>query len=81
MPFSAATPLSSSRCCAIEEFETANGPADYALCADGKILGVVEAKKLTLGPQSVLMQAERYSKSVADGPFNFRGYRESERFK
>ncbi len=49
---------------AVAEFETANGPADYALCADGKILGIVEAKKLTLGPQNVLSQAERYSKGI-----------------
>src|SRR5947209_17081898 len=36
--------------CAVEEYETANGPADYALCMGGQVVGVVEAKKLTLGP-------------------------------
>jgi type I restriction enzyme, R subunit len=61
--------------CAIEEFETGNGPADYALCVDGHIVGIVEAKKLTLGPQSVLTQAERYCKGIADSPFNYRGFR------
>ena len=50
--------------CAIEEFETLNGPADYALCLGGRIVGIVEAKKLTLGPQNVLSQAERYSKGI-----------------
>ena len=60
---------------AIEEYPTANGPADYGLVVDGRLLGVVEAKKLSLGPQGVLLQAERYSKGVADSPFNFRGYR------
>src|SRR2546425_12184561 len=60
--------------CAIEEFPTENGPADYALCVGGQILGIVEAKKLTLGPQNVLMQAERYSKGVIVNPFDFRGY-------
>lgn len=50
--------------CAVEEFPTENGPADYALCFGGQILGVVEAKKLTLGPQNVLSQAERYSKGL-----------------
>ncbi len=30
--------------CAVEEYETANGPADYALCMDGQVVGVVEAK-------------------------------------
>lgn len=61
--------------CAIEEFETANGPADYALCVDGRIVGIVEAKKLSLGPQGVLMQAERYCKGITDSPFNYRGFR------
>lgn len=61
--------------CAIEEFDTANGPADYALCVDGQIVGIVEAKKLTLGPQGVLMQAERYCKGIDDSPFNYRGFR------
>lgn len=60
---------------AIEEFPTEAGQADYALFVDGSILGIVEAKKLTLGPQGVLPQAERYSKGVTDSPFNFRGYR------
>ena len=41
---------------AIEEFETDLGPADYALCDGGRCLGVVEAKKLTLGPQGVLVR-------------------------
>ena len=53
---------------AIEEFETANGPADYALFDGGRCLGVAEAKKLTLGPQGVLVQAERYSKAIDQTP-------------
>ena len=69
------TPLAALSGCAIEEFPTEAGPADYALCLDGAIVGVIEAKKLTLGPQGVLPQAERYSKGVKDSPFNFRGYR------
>ena len=60
---------------ALREFPTDNGPADYALFVDGQLLGIVEAKKLTLGPQGVLVQAERYSKGVADSPFNIRGFR------
>eukprot|EP00456_Euglypha_rotunda_P013208 TRINITY_DN138_c2_g2_i3.p1 TRINITY_DN138_c2_g2~~TRINITY_DN138_c2_g2_i3.p1 ORF type:complete len:901 (-),score=266.54 TRINITY_DN138_c2_g2_i3:4435-7137(-) len=60
--------------CAIEEYPTAAGPADYALCVEGSILGVVEAKKLTVGPQGVLIQAERYSKGLANSTHNFRGY-------
>ncbi|MCH7592003.1 MAG: restriction endonuclease subunit R, partial [Planctomycetes bacterium] len=50
---------------AIEEYETDSGPADYALQVDGRILGVVEAKRLTKGPQNVLTQAERYAKGLS----------------
>src|SRR5258708_10728786 len=57
VPFDNARPLSGYRHHAIEEFPTANGPADYALVVDGKLLGIVEAKKVTLGPQNVLTQA------------------------
>ncbi len=53
---------------AIREYETANGPADYALFDDDRCLGVAEAKKLTLGPQGVLVQAERYSKAIDQTP-------------
>jgi type I restriction enzyme, R subunit len=60
---------------AIEEYETNNGPADYALCVGGKILGIVEAKKVTLGPQNVLTQAERYSRGCESNPLNYNGFR------
>jgi len=49
---------------AIEEFQTNNGPADYALVVNGKLLGVVEAKKLEVGAANVLEQAKRYSKGA-----------------
>ena len=41
--------LSAQNRCAIEEYPTSAGPADYALCVHGQIIGIVEAKKLTLG--------------------------------
>jgi len=75
VPFSPGMSLDSHQNCAIKEFETTNGPADYALCVDGRIIGIVEAKKLTLGPQSVLTQAERYCKGITESPFDYRGYR------
>jgi type I restriction enzyme R subunit len=49
---------------AIEELQTDNGPADYALVVNGKLLGVVEAKKLEVGAANVLEQAKRYSKGA-----------------
>ena len=60
---------------AITEYETDAGPADYAFVVDGQLLGICEAKKVTLGPQGVLTQAERYSKGAVATPLNFRGYR------
>jgi type I restriction enzyme R subunit len=65
VPFKAGKPVSAYDACAIEEYPTENGPADYALCVGGQILGIVEAKKLSLGPQNVLVQAERYSRGVS----------------
>lgn len=57
----------------MEEYETDAGPADYVLARDGRILGVIEAKKITLGPQNVLTQAERYARGIRDNCFNFDG--------
>ena len=71
VPFSANKALTAYNRCAVEEYPTQTGPADYALCLDGKIVGVVEAKKLTLGPQNVLSQAERYSKGVKQAGLQF----------
>jgi type I restriction enzyme R subunit len=73
-PFNPNRALSAYKNCAIEEFSTESGPADYALCVDGRILGVVEAKKLTLGAQEVLPQAERYSRGLESNPFDFSGF-------
>ncbi len=55
----------------LEELPTRNGPADYALFHQHEPLAVVEAKKLTLGPQNVLQQAQRYARGVTDSPFEF----------
>ncbi len=53
-----------------EEEETARGPADYALWLDDRIVGIVEAKKLTIGPQNVLTQAERYARGLSQSLFS-----------
>lgn len=58
-----------------EEEETDNGPADYVLWLGEQIAGVVEAKKLTLGPQNVLTQSERYARGLRDSKFDFDGIR------
>ncbi|MDB5392324.1 MAG: type restriction enzyme res subunit [Planctomycetaceae bacterium] len=75
VPFDLATPLSNYARHAVEEFPTENGPADYAMFVDGRCLGVVEAKRQTVGPQSAVVQAERYSRGMpATGP-TWRGFR------
>ncbi|MGD9157439.1 MAG: DEAD/DEAH box helicase family protein [Desulfobacteraceae bacterium] len=60
---------------AVEEYPTANGPADYALFVKGKLLGIIEAKKVKVGPQNVLEQAKRYSKGTFQNVGNWDGYR------
>jgi type I restriction enzyme R subunit len=75
VPFDPAAPAARYTGHAVAEYETANGPADYALFVAGQPLGIVEAKRLSLGPQNVLTQAERYARGVTGGPFDFRGLR------
>lgn len=58
-----------------EEEATENGPADYALWLDKSVAAIVEAKKLGVGPQNVLVQAERYARGLRDAPEIADGFR------
>jgi type I restriction enzyme R subunit len=58
-----------------EEEETDNGPADYALWLEDRVAAIVEAKKLGVGPQNVLVQAERYARGLRDAPEITDGFR------
>jgi type I restriction enzyme R subunit len=60
--------LSSYPHCAITEYPTANGPADYALVNGGEVVGIVEGKRVRTSTMTVLGQAERYSKGLSDTP-------------
>lgn len=60
---------------AVEEFPTKNGPADYLLFSNSQPIAIVEAKKLAVGPQNVLQQAQRYAKGLQTGPFYSNEYR------
>lgn len=53
---------------AIAEWPTASGPADYALFAGMKLVGVVEAKRKNKNVMEVLPQAERYSRGITLDP-------------
>lgn len=59
---------------AVEEYPTANGPVDYTLFDNGAIVALVEAKRMGVGPQNVLQQAQRYARGLTDSPFNFNGF-------
>ena len=61
VPFDAARAISTYKRNAIEEFPTDNGPADYVLVSNGRILGVVEAKKLSLEPTAAEHLPEKNS--------------------
>ena len=61
--------------CAVREYETSSGPADYILFHNGRAVAVVEAKRLGLGPQNVLSQAQRYARGFLDGDFEIGEFR------
>jgi type I restriction enzyme R subunit len=44
VPFDPAVLLSAYQRHAVTEFPTDNGPADYAFCVDGQLLGVTEVR-------------------------------------
>jgi type I restriction enzyme R subunit len=60
---------------AVEEYPTENGPADYALFVAGRLLGIIEAKKVSVGAQNVLDQAKRYSQGATYGAGKWGKYR------
>lgn len=73
IPYRDGLDLDALDCHAVEELPTANGPADYGLFVGGKLLGIIEAKKVTVNPQNVLEQAKRYAAGVVDGCGNWNG--------
>lgn len=60
---------------AVKEYPTKSGPVDYALFINGEIIGVIEAKKITVGPYGKLPQAERYARGIENSKYNFNGFR------
>ena len=59
---------------AIEEYPTENGPADYALFVEGRLLGILEAKKVTVATINTLEQAKRYAKGLVHSIGTWNGY-------
>jgi type I restriction enzyme, R subunit len=75
IPNEQVTDYSTLKAHAVEEFPTDSGPADYALFVEGKLLGIIEAKKLSVGAGNVLEQAKRYSKDVPNTIGKWRDYK------
>ena len=65
LPFQSGLDVHLLKCHAVEEFPTDSGPADYLLVCGGRPLGVVEAKRLAVGPHGALTQAKRYAEGIS----------------
>ena len=59
---------------AVEEYPTESGPADYALFVDGRLIGILEAKKVTVATINTLEQAKRYAKGLVHSIGSWNGY-------
>ncbi|MCB0509390.1 MAG: DEAD/DEAH box helicase family protein, partial [Bacteroidetes bacterium] len=75
IPYSEGMDFSSLERHAVTEIPTETGPADYGLIVNGQLLGILEAKKVSVSPQNVLEQAKRYSKGAKEGPGQWGEYR------
>ncbi len=73
--FSESLDLASLHKVAVCELPTDDGFADYVLYLHGKPYVIVEAKKISLNPQNVLQQAQRYAKTVRVGLGDYHGYK------
>ena len=59
----------------VEEYPTQTGPCDYALFNEKRPMAAVEGKKVSVGPQNVLQQAQRYARTFQNSPFTFSEYK------
>lgn len=64
IPYETGLDTSTLQAHAVEEYPTSNGPADYALFVNGKLLAILEAKKHGINAENVLEQAKRYARGV-----------------
>ncbi len=59
---------------AVEEYPTESGPSDYALFVDGRLIGILEAKKVTVATINTLEQAKRYARGLVHSIGSWNGY-------
>lgn len=74
MPYKLGMNTSAFTANALEEYPTSSGPADYAFFVNGKLLGIAEAKKVTIATMNALEQAKRYAKSIVHSIGEWNGY-------
>ena len=73
VPYKEGSSLKIYNKCAVTEYLTENGPADYVLVLDEVPIAIIEAKKGTVGAFNVLEQAKRYARGIKSG-FKFGEY-------
>lgn len=59
---------------AVEENPTASGLSGYALFVDGRLIEILEAKKVTVATINTLEQATRYAKNLVHSIETWNGY-------
>jgi type I restriction enzyme, R subunit len=74
-PFKPTVDVSTLDRTVLTEYETAHGPADYAFVMGGRVVGILEAKRLNVDPENVLSQAERYARGLPRTGFEQDGIR------
>lgn len=74
LPYELGLNTSSLSAHAVEEYPTHTGPTDYALFVDGRLLGILEAKKVSVATLNSLEQAKRYAKGLVHSIGNWNGY-------
>src|SRR5271157_2332372 len=73
VPYKEGQSLKSYHKCAVKEYPTSSGPADYVFVFDEEPLAIVEAKKGATGASNVLEQAKRYARGIKSS-FRFGEY-------
>jgi type I restriction enzyme R subunit len=68
--YSRDTPLFTYSHHAVREYPTDSGPVDYALFCEGKIIGVIEVKRLSLDYR-MFYSGATIAKGISQSKFNF----------
>ena len=59
---------------ALEEYSSVFGPSDYVHLSNCKPIATIKTKKLSVRPQNVLCQAQRYAQIIQNTPLSYNCY-------